>query len=88
MSDRISTERYILNLKADVNRLTAENSRLVEIIQEAYEADHSGSFQDWLDMNGYRLAADADGLGDDIGSSLTPEELDENSLAPEKQQEN
>ena len=35
----------------------AEIARLIEIIQEAYETDHAGSFNDWLDMNGYRLAA-------------------------------
>ena len=33
----------------------AEIARLIEIIQEAYETDHSGSFNGWLDMNGYRL---------------------------------
>ncbi len=42
-----------------IESLSSENSRLVEIAQEAYEADHSGSFKDWCDMIGYRLTTDS-----------------------------
>ncbi len=39
-----------------LEKLYAENERLVEMVQEAYETEHRASFQDWLDMNGYRLS--------------------------------
>ena len=50
---------YVAQLNEALGRiaeLEAENERLVELMCEAFESDDPGSFQEWCDMNGYRLA--------------------------------
>ena len=50
---------YVAQLNEALGRiaeLEAENERLVELVCEAFESDDPGSFQEWCDMNGYRLA--------------------------------
>ena len=46
----------IERLNERIAELEAENERLVELVCEAFESDDPGSFQEWCDMNGYRLA--------------------------------